>query len=68
MAIIIKFNEGRKEVWHVVALDELPSDTKAILAIQFKELINEVEDSEDEAASIGSVRAVQFLDDCYLAA
>jgi hypothetical protein len=68
MTIIIKFNQRRKEVWHVVALQELISDFKHILAMQLKELINEIEDCEDEAASVGTVRAVQFLDDCYLVA
>jgi len=68
MKIIIKFNEKRKEVWHVVALPELISDIKHILSMQLKELVNEIEDCEDEAASVGTVRAVQFLDDCYLVA
>lgn len=68
MTFIVKFNNGKKHVWHVVALEELCGDMKAMLAIQCRELINEIEDCEDESVSICSVSAVQFLDDCYLAA
>ncbi len=68
MAIIIKFKEGRKQVWHLVALQDLSLDIKRILAVQLKELIDKLEDCEDEGASVGSVHAIRFLDDCYQAA
>jgi L-serine deaminase len=68
MAIIIKFKEGQKQVWHLVSLQELQADMKRSMTMQLKELIDEIEDCEAEGASIGSVHIVRFLDNCYLAA
>lgn len=68
MAIVFKFRHGRKERWDVVSFHELPVDMKRMLIVQIGELIHEIEDCEDDAASIGSVHAIRFLDDCYRAA
>jgi hypothetical protein len=68
MTVIVNFKDGKKQVWHVVALEKLCADIRSMLAIQFRELINEIEDCEDEGVSVCSVRAIQFLDDCYFAA
>lgn len=68
MTVIIKFKEGQKQVWHMMSLQELSADLKCMLAMQLKELIDEMEDCENEGASIGSVHAIRFLDDCYRAA
>lgn len=68
MEFVIKFKNGRKALWHVVAVEDLSAEIKPLLVNKFKELINHIEDSEDETVPIGSNNVVQFLDDCYLAA
>ena len=68
MTFIIKFRDGRKEVWRVMELKCLSTDIKRLLLIQFKEFIDEIEDCEKESASIGSIRAIEYLDGCYQAA
>jgi hypothetical protein len=66
--IIIKFKQGQKQVWHIVSLQALSLDLQDILRVQLRELVDEIEDGEDDAASIGSVHAIRFLDDGYRAA
>lgn len=68
MRLVITFKEGRKQVWHLIELKVLSTDLKRSLAVQLTELIDEIEDCEDDAASIGSVHAIQFLDGCFRAA
>jgi len=68
MVVVIKFKDGKKEIWHVVKLVDLVTEIKLTLGVQLRELINEIEDHENDLVSIGSVRDVQFLDQCYLAA
>ena len=68
MTIIIKFHEGRKEVWHVMPVQDLSSEIRRILWVLIREVLDEIETYEHEEASSGSVDAVRFLDDCYRAA
>lgn len=65
MTVIITFENGQKQLWYLVLVQELPTDLKPIMAWQIEELINELEDCEVEATSISSVRTIKFLDDCY---
>ena len=68
MVIVVKFKDGRKEIWHVVRPEDLDNEIKLMLTMQLREFVNEIEDRESEVASIGSVSDIQFLDQCYLAA
>ncbi len=68
MALIIKFKDGQKQVWHLVSLQDLSAELKRSIMVQLHELIDEIESYEDEGASIGSVQGIRFLDDCYQAA
>jgi hypothetical protein len=68
MKRIIRFKDGVKEVWNVMPVEDLCANIRLTLKIQVLEFINEIEDSEDETASIASIYAVKFLDSCYLAA
>jgi hypothetical protein len=65
MAIIIKFNHGRKEIWHVITLPGLSPDLNSRLSMQMKEFIHEIEDCELEPRSIGSVADIRYLKQCY---
>lgn len=68
MVIIITFKEGQEQVWHLLALEELSTDLKRILAVQLEGLIDDLEVCEDEGVSLGSVDVIRFLDGCYQAA
>jgi hypothetical protein len=68
MRRIIRFKNGLKEVWNIMPVEDLCTNIKLNLKVQVMEFINEIEDCEDETASIASIYAVKFLDSCYLAA
>jgi hypothetical protein len=65
MAKIIRFQQGEKEFWDVVALPELPRDMRRMLHVQIRELIHEIEDCEDGSAL---PQVVKFIERCYQAA
>ena len=65
MEFVIKFRNGQKEVWHVVAPENLSIKVKPPFVNQFKALTSKIDEGEDELFSAASVRVVQFLENCY---
>ncbi len=65
MAKVIKFHQGDKQIWHVLALSELPQDMKRMLIVQVRELIHEIEDCDSSNIHL---RLVELLERCFKSA
>lgn len=67
-SFIIKFVDGKKQIWHILTFHELTVNMKSILTWNITEVVDEIEKRELESASIGSVQGISFLNECYEAA